>query len=69
MPSAAYTDIVRRLDALESFEFLELMAEIRTRMANRPKRTLKEFLDSRIAIPPSSEDWLTPLRDEWQRDV
>ena len=68
MPSAAYQDIVQRLDSLDLFESMELVTEIRARMAKRPKRTLEEFLDSRRDVEPSSEDWLTPLRDEWQRD-
>ena len=68
MPSTAYRDIVQRLDTLESQEFLELIAEIRTRMANRPKRNLKEFLAERQDIKSSNEDWLTPLREEWNRE-
>lgn len=68
MPSAAYQDIVDRLDTLEGSEYAELMAEIRTRMAIRPKRTLKQFFEDHKDVKPSSEDWLTPLREEWNRE-
>lgn len=67
MPSVAYEEIVQRLDALESSEFLVLITEIRTCLATRPKQTLKEFWG-----PQGRETFerglANALREEWDRE-
>ena len=65
MSTTTYDEIVGRLDELEPTQMAMLMGEIQTRIAQRPKRRLEEFLVPSGDAPGTGEDWVGALRAEW----